>query len=140
MNPKEDGVTHINIYSKGATELGRWLSNFAKVDIQTEDGPFRSIEGYWYWLSCKDNQLRLLYGYKAKEYGRSVGAKDWLDDREFKDKICRALVIKLERMPLDFKNLWLSSLPLTHYYTYGDKVIIPKDGQWLIDFLESQRK
>lgn len=28
-NPEEDGITHINIYSKGSTELGRLLSNFA---------------------------------------------------------------------------------------------------------------
>ena len=25
----EDGYNHINVYSKGKTELGRWLSNFA---------------------------------------------------------------------------------------------------------------
>jgi len=24
-----DGETHINIYSKGKTEIGRWLSNFS---------------------------------------------------------------------------------------------------------------
>lgn len=49
---KKDGVDHINIYSKGKTSLGRFLSNFAQADIETEDGNFASIEGYWYWLIC----------------------------------------------------------------------------------------
>jgi len=31
INPEEDGITHINIYSKGKTDLGRMLSNFAKL-------------------------------------------------------------------------------------------------------------
>ena len=29
--PKDDGVTHINIYSKGQTELGGLLSNFSRT-------------------------------------------------------------------------------------------------------------
>jgi len=49
-----DGVTHVNIYSKAKTELGRWLSNFAYAPIRiTGHGRFASIEAYWYWL--KDN-------------------------------------------------------------------------------------
>ena len=44
-----DGMTHINVYSKGKTEIGRWLSNFAysPIDLGNE-GYFSSIEGYWY--------------------------------------------------------------------------------------------
>lgn len=38
INPEEDGITHINIYSKGKTDLGRMLSNFAKFPIETVDG------------------------------------------------------------------------------------------------------
>jgi len=41
-----DGVTHINIYSKGKTSLDRALSNFAHTPIETVDGKFASIEGY----------------------------------------------------------------------------------------------
>ena len=46
INPQNDGVDHINIYSKGLTELGRFLSNFEHILITTEDGDFNSIEGY----------------------------------------------------------------------------------------------
>jgi hypothetical protein len=30
---EQDGTTHINIYSKGKTELGRFLTNFAYIGI-----------------------------------------------------------------------------------------------------------
>jgi len=47
----KDGIDHINLYSRGHTELGQYLSNFAYTPIQTEDGRFNSIEAYWYWLN-----------------------------------------------------------------------------------------
>ena len=50
LTPQNDGITHINVYSKGKTTLGRWLTNFAHTPIDTIDGHFESIEGYWYWL------------------------------------------------------------------------------------------
>lgn len=30
-----DGIHHINIYSKGKTEVGKWLSNFSYSLIET---------------------------------------------------------------------------------------------------------
>lgn len=42
-----DGITQISVYSKSKVELRRFLSNFAKVDIQATDGRFQSIKGYW---------------------------------------------------------------------------------------------
>lgn len=51
-NPDEDGVTHINIYSKGKTELGRWLTNFSYSPFNhPEYGKFLSMEGFWCWVS-----------------------------------------------------------------------------------------
>jgi hypothetical protein len=38
--PEDDGKTHINVYSKGLTELGQFLSNFAEAPAQTPDGEF----------------------------------------------------------------------------------------------------
>jgi hypothetical protein len=135
---EDDGVTHINIYSKAKTKLGLFLSNFTKHAIQTEDGPFQSIEGYWYWLSSKDDNLRRLYGWEAKKYGRSIKAKDWMDDEEFKRKICAAIREKV----LDsfyVLNLATSTLPLVHYYAYGDKIVEPEEGKWVIEYIESLR-
>ena len=51
MNLADDGVTHINVYSKGTTALGRALSNFAHIPFMVvPNGRFESIEAYWYWL------------------------------------------------------------------------------------------
>lgn len=65
-----DGVTHINVYSRGETAVGRWLSNFTRCSLETEDGNFESIEGYWYWLTTHDCELRELHGFLAKKVGR----------------------------------------------------------------------
>jgi hypothetical protein len=63
---KDDGITHINIYSKGKTELGRWLSNFTYHPIETEDGKFDSVEGYWV-INHIDNIRQYGYSYTIME-------------------------------------------------------------------------
>jgi hypothetical protein len=72
--PSEDGIGHINVYSKAKTKLGRELSNFSFSPFtHPEDGKFNSIEGYWYWLGCKQEKLRKVWGYAAKRLGREYG-------------------------------------------------------------------
>lgn len=140
MKPSNDGRTHLNIYSKARTELGRFLSNFHRCSIVTEDGPFMSIEGYWYWLGCKDDKLRTLSGYAAKAYGRLQDAPDWQDSDEFKRKICDAIEFKLmlpEAYRLCTENPNLLLLPFVHYYVVGKSVVRPKDGLWVIQKIKS---
>lgn len=140
IEAKDDGITHINIYSKGKTSLGRWLSNFQRYPFtHPEDGKFASVEGYWYWLSTKDDKLRDMHGFQAKDYGRKVGGKDWLDEDEFKDKIKWAIKYKIETWT-NLKALFIKTkLPLEHYYVYGGKVVKPKEGKWILEFLEVLR-
>lgn len=138
MNPAEDGKTHVNVYSKGKTLLGRLLSNFANTPfVHPEDGEFASVEGYWYWLSCKDDALRGLHGFNAKKYGRSVRAADWRSDDEFKRKVCLALKSKVDQNLGLMNLLRLNKLPLVHYYVYQDKVVVPEDGKWILEFWQS---
>ncbi len=141
--PEEDGITHINIYSKGNTQLGKFLTNFSRVfkPILTEDGPFTTIEGYWYWLSCKDDRLRHTDGWGSKQLGREIGAKDWLDDEDFKRKIKGAIRYKINTSGTKMYTAFVTSkLPFTHYYVYGGKVVEVKQAQWIIDYLEDLRK
>lgn len=99
INPKLDGITHVNIYSQGKTELGRMLSNFYHYKVKTRDGEFNSVEGYWHWLGiekCKEKEvLRKLYGYNAKKTGNSlkVSFKERFDNN-FQNKILNAIWIK----------------------------------------------
>ena len=140
-NPEMDGITHINIYSKGKTTLGQWLSNFAQLGFtHPEDGFFQSVEGYWYWLSCKKDSLRDVYGWVAKAMGRELGGKDWLEDEEFKNKIKQALKCKIDQN-VDLQSLFKeSNLPFTHYYVYGGKVVNVPKAKWIIEYLEELRK
>lgn len=118
---EDDGVSHINVYSKGKTDLGK----------------FNSIEGYWYWLSCADEKLRELDGFDAKLYGRAAGGEDWIEDDEFKMKIKQAICYKIiAHNVIDFIK---SELTFKHYYVYNNKIVEPKEGKWITKYLEELR-
>ena len=142
--PSKDGITHINVYSKAHTKLGKDLSNFSfSPFVHPEDGPFKSVEGYWYWLGVQDDKLRKVWGYAAKRLGRELGAPDWMSSKDFKRKVKLALRAKISQNPKLSNQLKTSTLPLTHYYYYGSmdncKVITVSEGQWIIDELEAIR-
>ena len=147
IDPNKDGVDHINIYSKGRTELGRLLTNFALLPIKTEDGLFASMEGWWYWQLGKDlerEQLRTLWGAAAKYAGRDLKIPDWPDPlflEGFKVKYAQAFRAKLEQHPRLAEMLKNSHLPLQHYYTFGHppKVINVDDGLWITQLMEAER-
>ena len=127
-----DGKDHINVYSKGKTKLDSHLPNFAYSPISLEPhGKFTSIEGYWYWLIIYINteydytELRKLYGFNAKKVGREY-LKDLARDIKLKSNLS-----KLE-------ELKISTLPLVHYYQYGDKKVTTKYN-WVIEHLENRR-
>lgn len=130
-----DGVDHINIYSKGKTSLGRWLSNFTNAPIVLKDGKFNSIEGYWYWLYSKDDRLRNLYGYEAKALGKSLEGSR-MDETVFRNKIKQAILTKLLTYPEMLNELRSTIAPFRHYYNYGGKIVeLPQYG-WIVDFFE----
>lgn len=140
MNPNEDGLTHINIYSKGKTELGRLLSNFAHTPfVHPKYGKFASIEGFWYWITTdsrnplRDN-LRLFWGWKAKEAGRELRGLDWPKGKNFEAEIKIAMMSKIASNPRLKELLKESELPFEHYYVYGNKVVEVKDGKWILEF------
>ncbi len=71
----EDAFGHINIWSKGKTELGRLLSNFTYSPTKHPlYGTFNSLEGFWYWLSTGKTyeELRKLNGFAAKQFGSKL--------------------------------------------------------------------
>lgn len=130
-NPLEDGKTHLNLYSRANTELGRFCSNFAYCPIKTEDGHFDSIEGYWSWLGISENnpkrdEFRTLSGYQAKKMKGDLFAEGdpGRFDPNFIRKIRDAIHLKFKTpkaTELMNKYKELLSLPLCHYYTYGNK-------------------
>jgi len=141
FDPKEEGITHINIYSKANSPVGRVLSNWTACTIETSIGKFRSIEGLIFYLGSFDEKLRKLVGYEAKQYGEKVDRGIRLPEDIFRRIIVEAMESKLQHMNVDILNKFLSSaLPLTHYYCYGTKVVdIPK-WQWQVEEWQKLRK
>lgn len=141
----QDGISHINIYSQGKTELGRMLSNFYKFHIVTSDGEFESVEGYWHWLGIEDcpekERLKNMYGYSAKKYGTELKQfKKSKIDNDFERKILNAIWYKVRRNAKLFTEE-TNNLPFEHYYLFGTKVHSAKEKYiWMIDGIEKMRK
>ena len=131
-----DGIDHINIYSKGKTEVGRWLSNFQYCPMQTEHGKFNSVEGYWYWLTTTNDKLRDLHGFSAKKLGKESKKEIEITDSVFKFKICKAIDLKLRTNPK-----WVAeqcNLPLKHYYDYGGKKVEKQEYNWITEHIQKR--
>ena len=146
LNPEEDGITHINTYTKGKTRLGRLLTNLADIPVtHPKYGMFRCAEGLWYYMrtGCKYENLRALTGFDAKKLGVTLEVV-WMDDFEEQFKI--ALRNKIQSHP-ELHELFINStLPFEHYYFYGSnkpgiapKVIEPKNVKWLTEFFTELR-
>lgn len=143
LNPLYDGITHINVYSRGMTQLGRDLTNFSKRPIEHPVyGHFDSLEGYWYWLGTgkRHSVLRRVWGYRAKALGKSFSR---VENPTFKSDFIEGLKLKLAQHP-DLRDALLATeLPLTHYYFYGDpsncKVVDAKQAAWVTEWLSKWR-
>lgn len=143
IDPERDGIDHINIYSKGKTELGRALSNFARQPfVHPRFGEFVSVEGLWYYLLASNagplkEKLRSMAGFEAKTYGRNLVGKDWDNSEWFKYIIIEALEIKAN-IPEIKEMLDANRLPFMHYYVYQGKVATVSQDRWILDFWESK--
>lgn len=145
INPNDDGIAHVNIYSQSKTNLGKMLSNFYKFRIKTDDGIFNSVEAYWYWLSIEDcpekEVLRNLHWYTAKQKGKELEEKyARRHDDNFEKKILRAIWYKVRRHPQLFTSR-VSRLPFEHYYNFGSKIVDVKEKHlWMVEGIDKMRK
>lgn len=148
--PSRDGIDHVNVYSKGRTRLGKMLTNFYQHDTLTDDGWFKSIEGYWYWLLTPEEHpgresLRQVSDYRAKEVGKAIAyetvtIEDPTDTPQFRRKIRNAIWNKIASSPELQSLMMANELPYAHYYVYGRgataKVVEPEGCEWLLRFIE----
>lgn len=145
LHPDTDGVTHLNLYTRAKTPLGRLGSNFADTPIlHPIYGSFRSLEGLWYFLrfGMREDIFRVISGLDAKRQGK--GRKSIWNPyfvKEFK----LGILAKVEQHSDLRVMLANSTLPLVHYYYYGDyvkgfKVVKPEGHEWQMEFWEELRK
>jgi hypothetical protein len=138
----QDGVTHINISSTGATELGRQLTHFAFTPfIHPIYGHFKCMEGLWHYIKSedKDDAFRSMTGGKAKGHARN---KRTVKRPNFINIIKEANFHKIEQTP-GLKELLISStLPFEYYYFFGPEQILvtPPHATWLCGIFEELRR
>lgn len=146
-----DGVEYINAYSKGKTDLGRYLSNFSAIDggqrISLKEGDFKSIEGYWYYLNvhpCLGDKLLMdMVGNEAKLYGKELlgnrGGRVTLPD--FEEKILQATREKLLCSTVGMMLYKELKLPIVHFYSYRGRIVRSDSNLFQIKYLnETLRK
>ncbi len=146
----QDGITHLNIYSQGKTELGRKLSNFSRFRFTCEDGTFESIEAYWHWLGLPDSpereSLRKMYGFQAKKVGGELRKQnDRVEVPDFERRIMAAIRLKMETLQ-EMLMTDIGRLPFEHYYVFGKKdgkhgkvVDVKNKYLWMIDGMDRIR-
>lgn len=142
--PAEDGITHIDIYTKGATQLGRDLTNLAPLGIvHPQYGSFACVEGFWYWrkTGSKHDSLRTTNGWDSKKLGRTL---EKVECPTFNADVLEAIRCKLRQHHSLRKALTESTLPLAHYYFYGDRADNPKiialpQYDWIVEEIERIR-
>lgn len=165
IDSKDDGVTHINIYSGGQTELGRFLSNFTYWTQVTDHGIFNSLEGYYHYLKlmravqesdisgllradliCEIDRLKSMFGKQAQDYGRRLrqrlmNERIWINDHPnvfFYECFRNAVITKIESS--HFKTeFYETTLPFTHYYLINGAVIYKPHFSWLEELVNKIR-
>ena len=144
-DPSQDGYSHLNVWSRAQTKLGRALSNMANIGVSIpKDGFFITLEGYWWYLATGRlyPQFANLNGFEARRYGKTL-KKVHMDD--FEERIKNALTIKIRsnRWILDELTKPENALPLCHYYVYGKHpecvVRLANNSLWQLDHIESIR-
>jgi hypothetical protein len=122
LSSLQDGVNCINIFSRGETELGRQLSNFAHLPFEFEGEKFQSVEGWYYWYSCgQEPILKFLHGSEAKRVGESLQK-----EKEIGSELLKKIFYAKLNTYSDLKEKVKSSfLPFVHYYVMHGKRILP---------------
>lgn len=143
IDSTEDGFTHINIYSKGKTKLGRDLSNFSSHSFILEPyGWFPSVESFYFWFLTgqKHDELRKLVGAASKAAADKY-AHDRLEMTEERLSVIQAAIIaKITQNPELQERLKNSTLPFEHYYVYGGKIIdLADEHRWFVQTFEDIR-
>jgi predicted NAD-dependent protein-ADP-ribosyltransferase YbiA (DUF1768 family) len=143
FTPATDGVDHVNVYSRGKTEAGRLLSNFAHTPFTLHGVRFASVEGF-YMSMLQDGEaewahVASLFGREAKKWGKKSGkrpgdlVRTWdgrqvpLEGDEFEQEVALALRAKAaQNLEVRAALRATGELPLTHDYVMWGRPIAPR--------------
>lgn len=121
LTPLDDGDTHINVYSKGKTQLGRWLTNPSSLGFTHPNfGPFDTAEGLHFFLKTGmlDYEYARLSGFEARKKGKAEH-RLYIHNPQFDQLMRIGWVCKITQNPELYYLVMDNELPLAHYYYYG---------------------
>lgn len=144
VDPNEDGVSHINVYSKGKSKLGRLLSNFADTPFNLNGVRYACVEAFWYVTKMRNaNKGTLTPVFSEEEIVAMAGRKGYDAKTVFKaykrgekadeptaEELKQAYQAKLAAHPEIGQLLKGNNLPLAHYYMYKDKMVAADNYLW----------
>lgn len=136
----EDGKTHVNVFTRGQTKMGRAMSNFQECNIEHPFfGRFRSLEGLWYYLKTGRNTelFRILNGYDARKQGKP---RETVKYPLFTKMFKLGMVEKLAKNKELQEELVKNELPLVHYYVYQGAIQVPPRHEWQLEFWMTMRQ
>ena len=147
----QDGIDHINIYSKGKSTLGKRLTNMFPFNFTFDGLIFKSVEHAWHYYKFIDYNpdvatqiFETNSPYDALKIARANATEDTSSvvlTNEFRSlikEVIKQRIMEDESLIILLRNSWL---PFEHYYVYGaDKIQDQSDKYaWLIYIFDDIR-
>ncbi len=129
-----DGYDHINIWNRGNTQLGKFLSHGTKTPfIHKHFGKFCSMEAFWKYIQSeeRDDRIRVMSGITLRSFSRQL---NMLRINNFKAIILDSEWQKIQQYPEYIELMKESKLPFDLYYfnKKSNVRIRPTYFSWLI--------
>lgn len=149
LSAEQDGINHINIYSKGKTNLGKRLTNMHHFTFRYDNIEFISVEQAWHFYKfcgypeIANKVLQFKNSFECLKFARDNKQEDSAEHVQtpifqqlMKDVIRTRIECDIELQNM-LRNSWL---PFEHYYVYGDKIQDQRNKyEWLLDIFEEYR-
>lgn len=144
-DPTQDGKTHININTKAATFLGKFLAHRTLCELNMPEGRFLCVSAYWYSLISKeDSRLNRVHDWETELLATQLSPlpkKQQLPAAELQAKIKKALDQKLKWSEYWQEEFTESTLPFLHYRVDAEGNVVDESRKyrWLLNHLEARR-
>lgn len=149
LNPHNDGVKFINIYSKGKTSLGRKLTNMQMHEFMFDNIKFNSVEQAWHFYKFAGQPelakqiLAIPNSFDCLKFARANRTEDTTAKalsfgfKLLMEDVIRTRIETDEDLTNMLRNSWL---PFEHYYAYSGTVHDQRDKyEWLLQIFEKIR-
>ena len=142
MDIGEDGVTHINIWDHGKTEIGKLLSHSSELSFKHDVFfNFRTMDCFWHYIRSqeRDDHIRDMSPRALKEFSKKLTPVRVVN---FRAIIMDANYQKVMQYPVLVSAMMESTVPFECYYTHlnSDVRIRPPFASWIMRGFEEIRK